>query len=408
MSSVLGVRLVGPLSSYGAGFAAELAGLGYTSQSLALQLRLMAHLSRWMADRGVEPDGLTLDVVESFLAARRDAGHRFHRTLAALEPLLTFLASLGVVEQNGGDTQNPHFSGPAAVLLGRYRSFLENDRQLVPRSVHNYIVAVRPFVEGLVVDGEWDPDQVTAAAVSTFLLGVASEQKPTKTKTTATALRSLLRFLHVDGQVSFSLVGVVPSVASRRLAPFPQALEPEEVARLLAACDRETGAGLRDYAIILLLVRLGLRAGDVAGLGLDDIDWRSGELTVAGKNRRPERLPLPYDVGEAIVAYLRGGRPSTAQGRTVFVRLLAPHRRLTSEAVSMVVATAAKRAGLEGRVGAHRLRHTAATQTLAQGGSLTEVGQLLRHRKALTTRIYAKTDRRALAGLARRWPGATE
>jgi site-specific recombinase XerD len=173
---------------------------------------------------------------------------------------------------------------------------------------------------------------------------------------------------------------------------------------LLTSCDRSTSTGLRDFAILLLLVRLGLRAGEVAALSLDDLNWRQGELTVRGKGHRVDRLPLPGDVGQAIVDYLRRARPRTAQGRTVFVWVQAPHRALSSNAVTTVVANAGRRAGL-GLIGAHRLRHTAATAMLQAGGSLTEIGQVLRHRRVLTTAVYAKVDQQALRLVARPWPG---
>lgn len=174
--------------------------------------------------------------------------------------------------------------------------------------------------------------------------------------------------------------------------------------RLLAGCDRRTRIGRRDYAILLMLVRLGLRSGEVAGLTLEDIDWRAGELVVRGKGNRTERLPLPVDVGEAIEGYLRQGRPSTAQGRVVFVRYRAPHRQLTTAGVGSIVGAVGRRAGL-GHVFAHQLRHTAATAMVRAGASLTEVGQVLRHRRPMTTAIYAKVDRHALRTLARSWPG---
>jgi integrase len=194
-------------------------------------------------------------------------------------------------------------------------------------------------------------------------------------------------------------------VAGWRLASLPKALEPGELRRLLAACDRRTRTGRRDYAIVLLLSRLGLRAGEAAQLGLDDIDWRHGEIAVCGKGDRAERLPLPADVGAAIAAYLRHGRPDTAEGRSVFVRVHAPHRALTTGGVTEVVFGAAQRAGL-GKLHAHRLRHTAATAMLRAGSPLPEVGQVLRHRSALSTAIYAKVDRDALTVLARPWPAA--
>jgi site-specific recombinase XerD len=196
----------------------------------------------------------------------------------------------------------------------------------------------------------------------------------------------------------------VPSVAGWRLANMPKGLEPAQVGSLLASCDRRTRHGRRDFAILTTLVRLGLRAGEFAGLRLDDINWRAGELVAHGKGNRADRLPLPSDVGDAVAAYLRRGRPASAQGRTVFVRRKAPHRALSTGGVSQVVAAAARRAGFE-PIHAHRLRYTAATQLLRAGASLSEIGQLLPHCRPLTTAIYAKVDREGLRTIARTWPG---
>ncbi|WP_231711193.1 site-specific integrase [Xanthobacter dioxanivorans] len=196
----------------------------------------------------------------------------------------------------------------------------------------------------------------------------------------------------------------MPSVAGRRLVGLPKGLAPDQIQCLLASCDSHTRRGCRDVAILTMLVRLGMRAGEVAKLQLDDIDWRAGEIVVRGKGNSIERLPLPPDVGEAVAEYLQSARPPSAQGRTVFVRIKAPHRHLTSCGVSNVVADAGQKAGL-GRIHAHRLRHTTAMQMLRAGASLPEVGQLLRHRSALTTAIYAKIDRETLRMIARAWPG---
>jgi integrase/recombinase XerD len=244
---------------------------------------------------------------------------------------------------------------------------------------------------------------LTAADVTAFVLAACPGRAVGSAKLIVCALRSLLGWLHVSGQVRVSLAAAVPSVAGWRLSGLPKGLEPAQLRGLLASCDRRTPTGRRDYAIMLLLARLGLRAGEVARLGLDDIDWRHGDIAVLGKGNRAERLPLPAEVGAAIAKYLRRGRPDTAQGRSVFVRVHAPHRALTTGGVTMVVFDAAQRAGL-GRMHAHRLRHTAATAMLRAGSPLAEVGQVLRHRSALTTAIYAKVDRDALAVLARPWP----
>ena len=219
----------------------------------------------------------------------------------------------------------------------------------------------------------------------------------------AAALRSFLRFLHVEGVVRAPLAHAVPAVAAGKGAGLPLGVTPAALARLLGCCDRRTRLGRRDYAILLLLSRLGLRAGEVAGLTLDDFDWRVGELVVRGKGGRGERLPLPADVGAAVAGYLHRGRPRS-QSRVVFLRVIAPAVGLAPNAMSWVVYSACDRAGLP-RIGAHRLRHTAATEMLRAGASLSEVGQVLRHATVGTTAVYAKVDFIALRPLAPAWPG---
>ena len=246
-----------------------------------------------------------------------------------------------------------------------------------------------------------DLEDLTAREVAAFVV-TQSRQRPKSVKQMVTALRSLLGFLHAEGLIGQPLA--VPSPAGWAQSGLPKALDGDQVTALLASCDPATWTGRRDLAILTLLARLGLRAGEVAALRLDDIDWRLGEITVRGKGNRHDRLLLPADAGQRIVAYLQDGRSGTAQGRTVFVRAQAPYRALTSNAVTTVVAYAGKRAGL-GAIGAHRLRHSAATAMLRSGGSLTEIGQTLRHARPLTTAIYAKVDVGALRQLARPWPG---
>jgi site-specific recombinase XerD len=248
-----------------------------------------------------------------------------------------------------------------------------------------------------------DLESLTAGEVAEFVVAQC-RRRPRSAQRIVTALRSVLAFLYVEGVIAGPLATAVPSVAGWTLTGLPQALDANQVVALLASCDQQRPTGRRDLAILTLLFRLGLRAGEVAALGLDDIDWRLGEITVQGKGNRRDRLPLPADVGEKIVAYLRSGRPAAAQDRTVFVRAQAPYRALTTGAVTTVVACAGRRAGL-GVVHAHRLRHSAATAMLRGGGSLSEIGQALRHVRPLTTAIYAKVDTEALRALARPWPG---
>jgi site-specific recombinase XerD len=288
-------------------------------------------------------------------------------------------------------------------MLDRFCRYLTIERALAAVTARAYLDMVRPFVQGrLSADCRaLDLERLTAADIISFVVTRCPRQSRGAAKLTVTALRS---FLSLDGVIEESLVSAVPSVAGRRLVGLPKGLAPDQVRRLFASCDDTTRRGCRDIAILTMLVRLGMRSGEVAKLRLDDIDWRAGEIIVRGKANSIERIPLPPDVGRAVARYLQRGRPVSAQGRTVFVRIKAPHRHLSSCGVSNVVADAAKRAGL-GRIHAHRLRHTAAMQMLRAGASLQEIGQLLRHRRALTTAIYAKVDRDTLRTIARPWPG---
>jgi integrase/recombinase XerD len=279
------------------------------------------------------------------------------------------------------------------------------ERGLTERTARGYVDAVRPFVAAHAGADRLELVDLAARDVSGFVLAACPHRAVGSAKLIVTSLRSLLNWLHLTGAVPQSLTGAVPAVAGWRLRGLPRGLEPDQLRRLLASCDRRRATGRRDYAILLMLARLGLRAGEVAALHLDDIDWRAGEFGVLGKGNRTERLPLPADVGAAIAGYLRRGRPATARGRTVFVRVKAPHTGLTAHAVTMV-ASAGQRAGL-GNINAHRLRHTAATAMLRAGSPLAEVGQVLRHRSTHTTAIYAKVDRNALQVLARPWPALT-
>ena len=400
MSSPSQVRVRGPLEAFAPGFADELRGLGYTPVSAVFQLQLMAHASRWLREAGLGPDALTGDVVERFVAERRAAGYTNYVTARAMAPLLGYLRAIGVAPV----PLRLQAATSAERLLERFGEYLTIERGLADGTVVDYVGAVRPFLDAIGTDEE-DLRRLAAADVTAFVVARCPCQSRGAAKMTVTALRSLLGFLHLEGLIARSLVGAVPSAASWRLSGLPRALEPEQVRRLLDSCDRSARTGRRDLAILTMLVRLGLRAGEVAGLSLEDVDWRAGELVVVGKGRRAERLPLPVDVGEAITSYLRDGRPGSAQDRSLFVRVKAPHRGLTSSGVSQVVVSAGRRAGL-GQIHAHRLRHSAATQMLRAGGSLEEIGQVLRHRAALTTAIYAKVDRDALRELARPWPGA--
>ena len=397
-------RVGGPLAPYAEGFRGELERLGYTPLSSAAHVRLMAHLSRWLGRQCLEARALTPTTADAYFAERRAVGYYNSLTGKSLKPLVDYLQRSGVL---AAPAELAVAATPAEALLERYRRYLLLERGLATSTADVNVRMARPFLLGRAQarDGLLDLDQLTAGEVSAFVVR-QSRERPASVKRMVTALRSLLAFLHVEGITGQAAGTAVPTVTRRKQAGPPQALDRDQVAALLAACDRATMSGCRDYAMVTLLVRLGLRAGDVAALGLDDIDWRRGEITVRGKGNRHDTLPLPADAGQAIVDYLTGGRPgTTADGRRVFVGAQAPHRALTGTAVTCVVARAARRAGL-GTVHAHRLRHSAATTMLAAGASLTEIGQALRHASPATTAIYAKVDLEALRTVARPWPGA--
>ncbi len=400
MVKVLRSIVRGPLAPYVTGFAAELLGQGYTRTSADQHVCFIAHLDRWLLAEGLGVQELSESTIERYLLERTAAGYVEYRSRMALQPLLTFLTPLGVLP-----AEEPVRLDPVEDLVSGYRSYLLTERGLSPATVSGYLHLARPFIASRARGNRLDLAGLTATDVIEFVLASCPGRATGSAKLIVTVTRSVLDWLHLTGMVPVSLAAAVPSVAGWKLAGLPQALAPAQLRALLAACDRRTRTGQRDYAIVLLLARLGLRSGEAARLGLDDIDWRRGELRVVGKGNRAESLPLPADVGAAITTYLRRGRPTCVQERSVFVRVHAPHRALTASGIGNVVNTAGQRAGL-GHVHAHQLRHTAATAMLRAGSPLAEVGQVLRHRSPFNTAIYAKVDQQALAVLARPWPVA--
>jgi integrase/recombinase XerD len=292
----------------------------------------------------------------------------------------------------------------SAVLLAEFCTWLDRERGLSPVPVRCYCKQAKYFLAA--IGGPGAVSGLDAGKVTAFMVDYSQDRNTWPAKAMVTSLRAFLRFAHATGRTAVPLAGAVPAVASWRLSALPRGLKAAEVEMLLAGCGRGTATGLRDYAVLSLLARLGLRGAEAAGLQLDDIDWRAGEIAVTGKGSRTERLPLPAPAGEALAAWLTGGRPRCGS-RAVFVTVRRPYRQLTPEAVRAVMGRACDRAGLERR-GTHRFRHALATEMLRAGASLPEVGQVLRHRNQLSTSVYAKVDQGALRPLARPWPGAGE
>jgi integrase/recombinase XerD len=290
----------------------------------------------------------------------------------------------------------------SAGLLAGFQTWLDRERGLSPVSVRCYSKQAKYFLAA--VGGLGAVSGLVAGTVTAFMVEHSRDRNTWSAKAMVTSLRAFLRFAHATGRTAVPLAGAVPAVASWRQSALPRGLSAPEIGRLLAGCDRQTAVGLRDYAVLSLLARLGLRGAEAAGLQLGNIDWRAGEIAVTGKGSRTERLPLPAPAGEALAAWLAGGRPR-CESRAVFVTVRRPYRQLTPGAVRAVMGRACDRAGLERR-GSHRFRHALATEMLRAGASLPEVGQVLRHRSQLSTSLYAKVDQDALRPLARPWPEA--
>jgi len=394
----LRVKVFGPLQAYTAGLCIELGRLGYTPISAAEVMQLVAHLSRWMQYRDLVPAGLTAEVVARFLADRCKR-HRKRLTGRSLLPVLGYLRRRGVVPE----PPDPASVSEAGELIQEYRQYLLGERGLAAGSVRRYLLAVRVFLAGVEMPLGEGLQRLTAAQVTGFVRDQAGCRSVADTKGIVTALRSLLRFLFMTGRIVKPLALAVPTVANRKLSALPGRLEPGQARLLLQACDRGRVGGRRDYAILLLLMRLGLRACEVAAMQAGDIDWRAGILSVRGKGERADRLPLPPDVGQALVDYLQHGRFNPCAASQLFVARRPPRQGISATTVRITVARAGKRAGLP-RIGAHRLRHTLASDLLGAGASLEEIGQVLRHRSQLSTAIYAKVDRTRLAALAQPWP----
>ncbi len=398
------VRVDGPLEPYADGVRRELSKQGYSSSPAAGHLQLMGHLSRWLERHGLEPGELTGSRVEQFLEHRRSAG-RVHRrlTLKGMSPLLGYLRALGVVPR----PEPPAAADPLELLLAEFAGYLVDERGLAKPTVANYCGVAKAFLSARSCEPQGSNDLAVGALAADevigFVLVEAERRSPGSLNNVATGLRALLRFLYVRGYTATSLAATVPTAPGWRDSGMPRAASPDQIARLLAGCDRRSSGGRRDFAILMLLARLGLRAGEVAALDVDDIDWRAGELVVTGKGNRREQLPLPHDVGRAIAHYCQRGR-RRGDCRSLFLRVNAPYTGLSSSGISEVVARGCARAGLE-RLGAHRLRHAAATAMRRAGAPLFEIGQALRHRHVATTAHYAKDDHDAMGVVARPWPG---
>ena len=397
-----GRSCTGPLASHLEGFAAQLSRTGYAQNTVRAKCDVLADLSLWLERRRLPLAALDEGRLRQFQANRRRLDKAQRGDPATAQQLLEYLRDrddIAAAAQRINRT-------PAACLTRDFEEFLHTERGLSRSTVISYLSAVRCFLDERFGRKVLHLDQLRPQDLHRFILREVQRVSRSHGKGTVTALRSFLRFLLQRGAIQTDLARTLPGVASWRLSHLPKSLPPEQVERLLASCDRSTPTGKRDYAILLLLARLGLRGGEVLAMTLEDLDWERGEMVVRGKGQRLERLPLPAEVGAALACYLCDVRPACAT-RHVFIRMKAPKQGLAGPvAICCIVRRALRRAGLDPEFkGAHLLRHFLATDLLRRGASLREIGQLLRHRQPTTTQIYAKVDIAALRGIALPWPG---
>lgn len=399
---VVRVRAVGVLAEYKLDFAKCLEGLGYAPLSALNQVRLMAYLSQWLDAEGIELEQLDEFRVEQFLSFRRDQEHSAWIAPGSLRVILKFLGSVGLVSA----AVSPVPVTSAEKLVAEYTTYLATERGLVQATIKQRRSLAELFLEELGSDSA-GLHQLSGQQVVDFVQVHVGDHGVGTAKLLVSNLRCFLRFLYLTGKTQQLLADVVPGVADSRRRQLPKHVAPELVEQLIDSCSSVSVVGLRDRAVLLLLARLGLRAGEIVGLLLEDLDWQAGQIRMYnGKGQRHDVLPLPADVGAAIAVYLQHGRPAVAD-RRVFISVIAPLLGLSNGAIGQIVKVACQRAGVQ-PVGSHQIRHTLATKMLNTGASLFEVSQLLRHADLSTTSIYAKVDYSRLALAAAVWPGGAQ
>lgn len=390
------VSLSGPLHLHVEGLRVALVERGYAPSSMLVSERVLRRLSRWLHQQNLEPSAVTAEVIARFVRTGRVDRSTPGGAVPGLSMVVAFLRAEGVVPA-------PPLT-PIEVVLVDFGVYLRVQRRLAPLTVVTRADAVRRFLLCREARGGLDLPGLTVRDVHEFVVVEATRLRRGSISPVLDAMRSFLRYLFATGVTARDLSATLPPVGAMRPPSMPRAVDSATLTAMLDSCDRRSPVGLRDFAILTVMVRLGLRANEIAAMRLDDVDWRAGEFVVHSKGGSTDRMPLPPDVGQALATYLRRGRPATTS-RSVFLRACAPHGPLSRNGVVFVPRSASARAGLP-VVGAHRLRHTAATQMLQAGASLREVGQVLRHDRDQTTARYAHVDPRVLTQLVRAWPGS--
>jgi len=394
----------GPVTAYLASFFEWTSEQGYAPGTMRQRIRVAAGFDRWLARKAIRLCNVSSVHCSQYLRYRARRLRIREGDTTVIRQLLDFLRHRGVVP-----IEKIRRLSPVERCAQAYERYLREERVLATATIVNYVPFVHGFLKHRFGNGPVCLSRLDAANIVRFVQRQAPRLNVKRAKLLTTALRSFLQYARYRGDIQLDLAAAIPVVANWSMSSIPRAIAPDQVRRLLAQIDRHTAVGRRDYAILLLLARLGLRAGEVALLDLDDIDWKAGSLNVHGKTGRRIQLPLPTEVGQAIVAYLRQGRP-TSTSRRVFLRARAPNRGFLGPcAVGSIVRHALQRAGIDApTTGAHQFRHGLATEMLRQGASLAEIGELLGHRSPETTKIYTKVDLDALRTLALPWPGGAQ
>lgn len=396
------VRSEGPLAPYFAMFDQLLEEQGYSPRYRAQQTHIVASFNHWLREERIVIHALTDGHAERFLSYAAPLTCWRSDYACTLRRLFQLLRQQSVI----ADVDVSVSMTPAQGAIDAYTTYLRRQRNLAESTVVGYLPFVRGFLAERFGDGSIEFTSLCATDVIEYIRRLATHIIPKRAKTATTALRSFLGYLQYRGEIHTDLAAAVPTVSLWSMTGIPRAIAADDALAAITHCRRETSVGGRDYAILLLLSRLGLRAGEIVSLTLDSVDWSTGTLTVTGKRGQSEPMPLPQDVGEAIANYLQHGRPESRH-RELFLRAKAPNRGFNGpSAVSCVVMHALARAGVDcPRKGAHQFRHALACQMLRQGATLAEIGVVLRHRDPQTTAIYAKCDLVALRALSLPWPG---
>lgn len=390
----------GPLVRYLDAFAAQLKEHGFRRRSYGQQIRLVAKFSAWLKANHVAIENLTHEHAHQFLLRLKQCRSKLGYG-AALQRFIAFLCQSGVIRLQSARPA----ATPIEIILAGFELHLRHEQALSHATCVQYLPFAEHFLSEHFGKGPVDLSTLRAADVVGFIRSQATRLSQARAKAATIALRSFLRYLRYRGEILLDLAAAVPTVPNWSMTAIPRAIAAEHVQAVLSHCRRETPVGCRDYAILLLLARLGLRSGEIASLTLDSIDWQSGSLTVSGKGAQPSQLPLPFDVGEAIANYLQRARPQS-NSRLLFLRVTAPIRGFGAQtSIGSIVYAAITRAGIKtAHKGTHQFRHALACNMLRQGATLPEIGSLLRHRHSKTTGIYAKVDFAALRPLSLAWP----